>query len=172
MGGLTGDVSEEPMTQEKRRKGWRMSCDVGEATEGLEKLVPQVKRRMGWRMSCDVGEATESLENELCFRFSYGTNSSLGRQLFAMKTKHVTKTFLKCIFLVQYLLVPEIGFSEHWYLISKYSCQFRLLNHLYYFNSRDFRHHTYSRFTHERETDSLVHSKFYAGPTNMTEKKY
>ena len=31
-----GDVSEEPVTQEKRNKGWRMSCDVGEATEGLE----------------------------------------------------------------------------------------------------------------------------------------
>ena len=29
-----------------------MSCDVGEATKGLEK-------------SCDVGKATEGLENEL-----------------------------------------------------------------------------------------------------------
>ena len=29
-----------------------MNCDVGEATEGLEK-------------SCDVGKATEGLENEL-----------------------------------------------------------------------------------------------------------
>ena len=28
-----------------------MSCDVG-------------KRRKGWRMSCDVGEETESLEKE------------------------------------------------------------------------------------------------------------
>ena len=36
MGGSPGDVSEEPVTQEKRKKGWRMSCDVGEATEGLE----------------------------------------------------------------------------------------------------------------------------------------
>ena len=35
-----------------KRKGWRMSCDVGEATEGLEN-------------DCDVGEATEGLENEL-----------------------------------------------------------------------------------------------------------
>ena len=25
-----------------------------------------VKRRKGWRMSCDVSEVTESLENELC----------------------------------------------------------------------------------------------------------
>ena len=31
MGGSPGDVSEEPM-----KKGWRMSCDVGEATERLE----------------------------------------------------------------------------------------------------------------------------------------
>ena len=37
MGGSPGDVSEESVTQEKRKKGRRMSCDVGEATEGLEK---------------------------------------------------------------------------------------------------------------------------------------
>ena len=36
MGGSPGDVSEEPVTQEKRKKAFRMSCDVGEATEGLE----------------------------------------------------------------------------------------------------------------------------------------
>ena len=36
MGGSPGDVSEEPVTQEKRKKGWRMSCGVREATEGLE----------------------------------------------------------------------------------------------------------------------------------------
>ena len=36
MGGSPGDVSENPVTQEKRKKGWRMNCDVGEATEGLE----------------------------------------------------------------------------------------------------------------------------------------
>ena len=30
MGGSPGDVSEEPVTQEMRKKGWRMSCDVGE----------------------------------------------------------------------------------------------------------------------------------------------
>ena len=34
MGGSPGDVSENPVTLEKRKKGWRMSCDVGEATEG------------------------------------------------------------------------------------------------------------------------------------------
>ena len=36
MGGSLGDVSEEPVMQEQRKKGWRMICDVGEATEGLE----------------------------------------------------------------------------------------------------------------------------------------
>ena len=36
MGGTTGGLSEELVTQEKRKKGWRMSCEVGKATEGLE----------------------------------------------------------------------------------------------------------------------------------------
>ena len=36
MGGSPGDVSEEPVTWKKRKKGWRMSYGVGEATEGLE----------------------------------------------------------------------------------------------------------------------------------------
>ena len=36
MGGSPGDVSEKPVTQEKRKKGYRMNCDVDEATEGLE----------------------------------------------------------------------------------------------------------------------------------------
>ena len=33
---MGGSPGEEPVTQEKRKKGWRMSCDVGEATEGSE----------------------------------------------------------------------------------------------------------------------------------------
>ena len=37
-----------------------MSCDV------------QVKRLKGWRMSCDVGKATQGLENELWRRWSDG----------------------------------------------------------------------------------------------------
>ena len=49
------------MTWIKRRKGWRMSCDIGEVTERLENEL----QKKGWRMSCDVGEATEGLENEL-----------------------------------------------------------------------------------------------------------
>ena len=36
MGGSPGELSEELVTQQKRKKGWRMNCDVGEATEGLE----------------------------------------------------------------------------------------------------------------------------------------
>ena len=36
MGGPPGDVSEEPVTEEKRKKGWIMSCDVGKAKEELE----------------------------------------------------------------------------------------------------------------------------------------
>ena len=36
MGGSPGDVSEEPVTKEKRKKGWRIGCDVRDATEGLE----------------------------------------------------------------------------------------------------------------------------------------
>ena len=43
------------MTWVNRRKGTRMSCDVGEVTERLENEQ---------RMRCDVGEATEGLENE------------------------------------------------------------------------------------------------------------
>ena len=54
MGGSPGELSEKLVTQEKRNKGWRMNCDVGEATEELE-------------MSCDVGEVTERLESELCY---------------------------------------------------------------------------------------------------------
>ena len=34
--GPQGNVSEDPVTQEKRKKGCRMKCDVGEATEALE----------------------------------------------------------------------------------------------------------------------------------------
>ena len=36
MGGSSGDVNEEPVTQEKRKKGWIMSCGVREATEVLD----------------------------------------------------------------------------------------------------------------------------------------
>ena len=39
MGCSSGGVSEDPMTYTKRKKGWRMICDAGEATEGLENVL-------------------------------------------------------------------------------------------------------------------------------------
>ena len=36
MSGTPGELSVELVTQEKRKKSWRMNCDIGEATEGLE----------------------------------------------------------------------------------------------------------------------------------------
>ena len=36
MGGSPGELSEELVTYEKQKKSWRINCDVGEATEGLE----------------------------------------------------------------------------------------------------------------------------------------
>ena len=38
MGGSPGELNEELVTHEKRKKGWRMNCDVGEVTNS-------------WRMS-------------------------------------------------------------------------------------------------------------------------
>ena len=35
-GGSPDELNEELVTLEKRKKGWRMNCGVGEATEGLE----------------------------------------------------------------------------------------------------------------------------------------
>ena len=36
MDGSTGDVTGEPVTLEKRKNGWIINCDVGDATEGFE----------------------------------------------------------------------------------------------------------------------------------------
>ena len=36
MGRSPGELSEELVTQEKRKKGWRMNGNVGEAMKGLE----------------------------------------------------------------------------------------------------------------------------------------
>ena len=33
------ELSEELVTQQKRKKGWEMNCDVGEARQGLENEV-------------------------------------------------------------------------------------------------------------------------------------
>ena len=35
MGGSPGELSEELVTKGKLKNGWRMNCDVGDATEGL-----------------------------------------------------------------------------------------------------------------------------------------
>ena len=39
MGGSPGEVSENPVTLEKRKKGSRMCCGVGEAMEELENVL-------------------------------------------------------------------------------------------------------------------------------------
>ena len=54
LGGSPGDVSEAKRRRSERRVG--------------EWAVAYVKQRKGWRMSCDVGKATEGLENALCRR--------------------------------------------------------------------------------------------------------
>ena len=36
MGSSPSELSKELVMQEKRKKGWRLNCDIGEATEGLE----------------------------------------------------------------------------------------------------------------------------------------
>ena len=36
MGGLSGELSEEFVTWEKQKMGWRMNCDIGEPMEELE----------------------------------------------------------------------------------------------------------------------------------------
>ena len=36
MGGLPGELSEELVTSEKRKRGCGMNCDIAEATEWLE----------------------------------------------------------------------------------------------------------------------------------------
>ena len=82
MGSSPGDLSEEPVTYEKRKKGYRISCDVGKATKGLENELWRrwsggnvgewaLARWIKWR-ACDVGEAKEGLENELWRRWSNG----------------------------------------------------------------------------------------------------
>ena len=59
MGGSPGDVSEEPVTQEKLKKVWAMSCDVGEAQKGWRMNCAVGKTMEGLEKSCDVGEVTK-----------------------------------------------------------------------------------------------------------------
>ena len=64
MGGSPGELSEELVSYQKRKKGWRMSCDVGKQRKGW-RMSCDVCEVTEWRTSCDVGEATEGLENDL-----------------------------------------------------------------------------------------------------------
>ena len=59
MGGSSDDVSEEPVHRRSERR-------VGVWA------VAYVKQWKGWRMSCDIGKATEGLENERWRRWSDG----------------------------------------------------------------------------------------------------
>ena len=66
MGGSPGDVSEEQDVGEvKEGLENELWCRWSNGRVG-EWAVMLVKRRKGWRMSCEVGEVMESLENELC----------------------------------------------------------------------------------------------------------
>ena len=51
---MSSDLDEVAKRLEKEQ-----SCGLGELTEKFE------TERKGWRMSCDVGKATDGLENEL-----------------------------------------------------------------------------------------------------------
>ena len=59
MGGSPGDVSENPVMYEKRKRVWEWACDVGEATEGLENEL--------WRRWSDwkLGEWAELIQDIL-----------------------------------------------------------------------------------------------------------
>ena len=49
----------------------KLLYEGGSPGELSEELVTWEKRKKGWRMSCDVGEVTERLENELCYDYNY-----------------------------------------------------------------------------------------------------
>ena len=103
MGGSPGELSEELVTQEKRKKGLRMNCDVGKATEGLENdlcstvystvlcppfrhftystahslTLPSLHLRQSLSSDPFVASPTSQLILQPFFRFSYVTVSSL-----------------------------------------------------------------------------------------------
>ena len=69
MGGSPGDVNEEPANQEKRNKGWRMNCDVGEVTERQENEQSSVSK-------LSVTSLTSQLILQPFRRFTYITARS------------------------------------------------------------------------------------------------
>ena len=89
MVGSPGDVSEEPVTYEKRKKDWRMSCDVGEAELILQSFrhftyvtahsptLPSLYLRHSSFCNHSVASPTSQLILQPLFRFSYVTGSSL-----------------------------------------------------------------------------------------------
>ena len=61
MGGSPGEVREVPVTWVKQRKGCRMTCDVGEAAEGLEnefRLILQPTGAQEWHIVSLLGDVT------------------------------------------------------------------------------------------------------------------
>ena len=62
------------VTEVKQRKGWRIRCDVGKATEGLENELWRRWSDKAWRMSTSP---TSQIILKPFFRFSYVTESSL-----------------------------------------------------------------------------------------------
>ena len=89
MGGSPGELSEELVTWEKRKKCWRMSCDVGElcsfskpfrhftyATTHSQTL-PSLYLRNSSFSNPSVASPTSQFILQPFFRFSYVTSSSL-----------------------------------------------------------------------------------------------
>ena len=79
LGEPPGELSEELVTQEKRKKGWIMNCDVGEVTERLEKeLCYDYNYELCSFSNISVTSPTAQLILQPFFRFSYVSGSSPG----------------------------------------------------------------------------------------------
>ena len=61
----------------KQRKGWRMSCDVGEVTERLENELPSLYLCHSSFSNPSVASPKSQLILQSFFRFSHITGSSL-----------------------------------------------------------------------------------------------
>ena len=74
MGGSPGVLSEELVTQEKRKKGWRMNCDVGEVKERLEnEQISQLQSQQSSFSNLSVTSHTSQLIAQPFRRFTYVT---------------------------------------------------------------------------------------------------
>ena len=112
MGDSPRELSEELVTQRKRKKGWRMNCEVGEATEASLYL------RHSSFSNPSVASPTSQFFLQPFFRFLYVTSSSLnapGEPLMVMSLStrmlHTIfqTTILKCVifYLLQFILIPK-----------------------------------------------------------------